>query len=47
MFFLPNSIKFIMDRPVENIHVRELKEIIFRKKVSLKGLTVKDQLVAK
>ena len=29
MFFLPNSIKFIMDRPVEKMYVRELKEIIF------------------
>ena len=47
MFFLPHSIKFIMDRPVEKIHVKELKEILFRKKVSLKGLTVKAQLVAK
>ena len=47
MFFLPNSIKFIMDRPVEKMHVKELKEIRFRKKVSLKGLTVKAQLVAK
>ena len=47
MFFLPNSIKFIMDRPVEKMHVKELKEICFRKKVSLKGLTVKAQLVAK
>ena len=41
MFFLPNSIKFIMDRPVEKMHVKELKEILLRKKVSLKGLTVK------
>ena len=47
MFFLPNSIKFIMDRPVEKMHVKELKEILFRKKVNLKGLTVKGQLVAK
>ena len=47
MFFLPNSIKFIMDRPVEKMHVKELKEILFRKKVSRKGLTVKAQLVAK
>ena len=47
MFFLPNSIKFIMDRPVEKMHVKELKEILLRKKVSLKGLTVKAQLVAK
>ena len=39
MFFLPNSIKFIMDRPVEKMHVKELKEILLRKKVSLKGLT--------
>ena len=47
MFFLPNSIKFIMDRLVEKMHEKELKEIVFRKKVSLKGLTVKAQLVAK
>ena len=47
MFFLPNSIKFIMDRPVEKMHVKELKEILVRKKVSQKGLTVKAQLVAK
>ena len=47
MFFLPNSMKFIMDRPVEKMHVKELKEILVRKKVSLKGLTVKAQLVAK
>ena len=47
MFFLPNSIEFIMDRPVEKMHVKELKEILLRKKVSLKGLTVKAQLVAK
>ena len=47
MFFLPNSIKFIMDRPVEKMHVKELKEILLRKKVSLKGLTLKAQLVAK
>ena len=47
MFFLPNSIKFIMDRPVEKMHVKELKEILVRKEVSLKGLTVKAQLVAK
>ena len=47
MFFLPNSIKFIMDRPVEKMHVKELKAILVRKKVSLKGLTVKAQLVAK
>ena len=47
MFSLPNSIKFIMDRPVEKMHVKELKEILVRKKVSLKGLTVKAQLVAK
>ena len=36
-----------MDRPVEKMHVKELKEILVRKKVSLKGLTVKAQLVAK
>ena len=47
MFFLPNSIKFIMDRPVEKIQVKELRAILFRKKVSLKKLTVKAQLVAK
>ena len=47
MFFLPNSIKFIIDRPVEKMHVKELKEILLRKKVSMKGLTVKAQLVAK
>ena len=47
MFFLLNSIKFIMDRPVEKMHVKELKEILFTKKVSLKGLTVKGQLGAK
>ena len=42
MFFLLNGIKFIMDRPVEKMHVvKELKEIILSKKVSLKGLTVK------
>ena len=45
MFFLPNSINFIMDRPVEKMHVKELKEILLRKKVSLKGLTVKTQNV--
>ena len=47
MLFLPNSIKFIIDRPVEKMHVKELKEILLRKKVSLKGLTVKAQFVAK
>ena len=47
MFFLPKSIEFIIDRPVEKMHVKELKEILLRKKVSLKGLTVKAQLVAK
>ena len=31
MFFLPNTIKFIMDRPVEKIRVKELKEILLRK----------------
>ena len=41
------ALKFIKDRPVEKMHVKELKEILFRKKVSLKGLTVKGQLVAK
>ena len=30
MFFLPNSIKFIMDRPVEKMHVKELKEILLK-----------------
>ena len=47
IFFLPNSITFTMDRPVEKMHLKELKEILLRKKVSLKGLTVKAQLVAK
>ena len=47
MLFLPNSIKFIIDRPVEKMHVKELKEILLRKKVSLTGLTVKAQFVAK
>ena len=47
MLFLPNSIKFIIDRPVEKMHVKELKEILLRKKVNLKGLTVKAQFVAK
>ena len=47
MFFLPNSIKFIMGRPVEKMHVKELKEILLRKKVNLKGLTVKAHFVAK
>ena len=42
MFFLLNSTKFIMDRPVEKMHVKELKEILFRKKVSLKGLTASE-----
>ena len=41
MFFLLNGIKFIMDSPVEKMHEKEGKEIILRKKVSLKGLTVK------
>ena len=27
MFFLPNSIKFIMDRPVEKMHVKEPERI--------------------
>ena len=36
-----------MDRSLEKMHVKELKKILFRKKVSLKGLTVKDQLVTK
>ena len=39
MFFLPNSIKFIMDRLVEKMHVKGWKEILLRKKVSLKDLT--------
>ena len=39
MFFLPNSIKFTMDRLVEKMHLRELQEILLRKEVSLKGLT--------
>ena len=47
MFFLPNSIKFVMDWPVEKMHVKELKEIPFGKKVSMKGVTVKAQLFAK
>ena len=47
MFFLPNSIKFIMDRPVEKMHLKKLEEILLGKEVSLKGLTVKAQLVAK
>ena len=47
MFFLLNSIKFIMDRPVEKMHVKELKKILLTKKVSLKELTVKAQFVAK
>ena len=47
MLFLPISIKFIIDRPVEKMHVKELREILLRKKVSLKGLTVKAQFVAK
>ena len=37
MFILLNGIKFIMDRPVEKMHEKEWKEIILRKKVSLKG----------
>ena len=42
LFFLPHSIKqFTMDRPVEKMHVKELKEILLRKKVGLKKLTVK------
>jgi len=36
-----------MDRPVEKMHVNELKELLHRKNVSLKGLSVKAQLVAK
>ena len=47
MFFLPNSIKFIMDRPLEKMHLKKLQEIVLGKEVSLKGLTVKAQLVAK
>ena len=47
MLFIPNSIKFIIDRPVEKMHVKELKEILLRKKVSLKELTVKAQFVVK
>ena len=47
MLFLPNSVKFIMDRPVEKMHVKELKEILLGKKVSLKGLTVKAQFATK
>ena len=41
------ALKFIKDRPVEKMHVKELKEILLRKKVGMKGLTVKAQLVAK
>ena len=41
MFFLLNSSKFIIDRPVEKMHVKELKETFLSKKVSLKGLIVK------
>ena len=38
LFFLPNSIKqFTMDRPVEKMQLKELKEILLRKKVSLKN----------
>ena len=47
MFFLPNGVKFIMDRPVEKMYVKELKGIFLRQKVTLKGLTVKAQLVAR
>ena len=47
IFFLPNSIKFTMDTPVEKMHLKELQEILLGKKVSLKGLTLKTQLVAK
>ena len=36
-----------MDRPVEKMHVNELKELLRSKNVSLKGLSVKAQLVAK
>ena len=32
---------------VEKMHVKELKELLLRKKVSLKGSTVKAQFVAK
>ena len=35
MLLLPNSIKLIIDRPVEKMHLKELKEILLRKKVSL------------
>ena len=34
MLFLPNSIKFIIDRPVEKMHVKELKEILSIKEES-------------
>ena len=36
-----------MDRPVEKMHVNELKELLRSKNVSLNGITVKAQLVAK
>ena len=35
-----------MYRPVEKMHLKELQEILLRKEVCLKGLTVKAQLVA-
>ena len=44
MFFYPYV---SMDRPVEKMHVNELKELLRSKNVSLKGLTVKAQHVAK
>lgn len=44
MFFVPYV---SMDRPVEKMHVNELKELLRSNNVSLKGLTVKAQLVAK
>jgi len=36
-----------MEKPVENLHVNELKELLRSRNVSLKGLKVKAQLVAK
>lgn len=38
---------FSMDRPVENMHVPELKKFLRDNDVSLKGLVVKAQLVEK
>ena len=48
LFLLQNSImQFIIDRPVEKMHLKELKEILLRKKVSLKYWQWRAQLVAK